>query len=170
MHIRLATTAYAPALAALAARLFYQAYRGSHETADLDAYVAEHFPVARVELDLAKPTSAWFVVEDGTDLIGYAELRNREAPPEALGRTALELGRFYVDAAWHGRGVAATLLQEVAAEARHRGAELLWLVVWSDNERAKSFYRKQGFEKVGTTPYRIGAKVYDDDLMIRTIA
>lgn len=169
MHIRLATPAHAPALAQLASRLFYQAYSDTHEPADLDAYVAEHFPLARVELDLAKPTSAWFVVEDGSELIGYAELRNRAAPPGVGDQPSLELGRFYVDAAWHGRGIAATLMQAVAAEARHRGAEQIWLVVWADNERAKAFYIKHGFTKVGTAPYQIGGRIYDDDLMRRAL-
>lgn len=169
MLIRLATPADAPAVAALAARLFFQAYGDSHNPDDLDSYIAEHFPLPRIEGELTKRTSAWFLVEESGEFIAYAELRNREPPPETRGAAALELGRFYVDAGWHGRGVAQALLDAVATEARYRGAALLWLVVWADNERAKAFYQKHGFRRVGTTPYRIGGKVYDDDLMVREV-
>ncbi len=170
MEIRLATPADAAAVAALAARLFYQSYSDSHQINDLDQYVSEHFPELQVQAELAKPTSAWFVVHDAMELVGYAELRSRETPPETGDRPALELGRFYLDARWHGQGLARQLLDAVIDQAGHRGAEVLWLVVWAQNERAKAFYRKHGFRKVGTAPYKIGGKIYDDDLMLLTLA
>jgi GNAT superfamily N-acetyltransferase len=60
-----------------------------------------------------------------------------------IGVPALELKTLYVDAAWHGRGVAAALTSRVI------GAAPAHLWVFEANARARAFYRKQGFQPDG---------------------
>ena len=52
---------------------------------------------------------------------------------------------FYVDRAWHGRGVAALLMD---AEPLQGGRENPWLGV-ERNDRARAFYVKCGFVDAG---------------------
>ena len=56
------------------------------------------------------------------------------------------------------------------AEARSRGAEALWLLVYQANARAIAFYEKSGFQKAGTAQFRLGKRVDDDWLMVRALA
>jgi ribosomal protein S18 acetylase RimI-like enzyme len=81
----------------------------------------------------------------------------------------VELVRFYVVRDWHGRGVAQRLMDACVAEARRRGGRTLWLAVWQENPRAIAFYRKAGFRLAGTTTFRLGSQVQDDDVMAMTI-
>ncbi len=73
-------------------------------------------------------------------VIGFSspgESRDEDAP------TPLELYAIYVRADWHGSGLGARLM-DVAI-----GKEPATLWVFEANERAKAFYRKQGFVEDG---------------------
>ncbi len=72
-----------------------------------------------------------------------------------IGSRPIEILRFYVDQAWHGSGLAAALmtccedLRRDVAEATSCGCRL-----GRKQGRALAFYRKAGFEVVGTTQFR----------------
>lgn len=162
----------APAIAALGARLFIQAYGATHPEPDLSPYVARTFAADALRSALADPTQCVFVVTDpGGRAIGYAYVRPTAGPrPVGVpGRRPFELRRFYVDAAYHGRGVAAALLSACEAEAVASGADALWLDVWQEAARPIGFYRRAGFAVVGTTTFAWGERHDADFIMARTL-
>ena len=55
------------------------------------------------------------------------------------------------------------------AETRSRGADALWLLVYQDNARAIAFYEKSGFRRAGTAQFRLGRRVDDDWVMVRSV-
>jgi GNAT superfamily N-acetyltransferase len=64
-----------------------------------------------------------------------------------------------------GGGVARALMDWVLAEARGRGAEELYLSVFTENHRAKSFYARYGFEAIGPYVFMVGNQADEDVLM-----
>jgi ribosomal protein S18 acetylase RimI-like enzyme len=54
----------------------------------------------------------------------------------------------------------------VLEEARRRGAEQLFLSVFTDNHRARRFYARYGFEPVGTYAFMVGTHA-DEDIIMR---
>ena len=62
--------------------------------------------------------------------MAFAQLRRGDTPTCVTGPAPIELQRFYVAHAWHGRGVAQALMQDVLSAARAVGAATLWLGVW----------------------------------------
>jgi tRNA (guanine37-N1)-methyltransferase len=162
----------APALAALGARLFVQAYGSTHPEPALGPYLARSFDAGALREALARPAVRVLVAEDARGApIGYAQMREaRDDVPAAVGAThAMEIERFYVEEGWHGRGVARSLMDACVEEARRRGAEALWLQVWREAPRPQAFYRKSGFEVVGDATFRFGDRVDDDWLMARRL-
>jgi ribosomal protein S18 acetylase RimI-like enzyme len=81
----------------------------------------------------------------------------------------MEVVRFYVDRPWHGRGVAHQLMAAAADAAQAAGARTLWLGVWERNPRAIAFYRKCGFEDVGTQIFVLGADHQQDLVLARSL-
>jgi GNAT superfamily N-acetyltransferase len=79
-------------------------------------------------------------------------------------RDAVELVRFYVDQAWHGQGIAHTLMQKVRDEAA-RMKKTMWLGVWERNLRAIRFYAKAGFVDVGSHMFQLGRDRQTDRIM-----
>jgi ribosomal protein S18 acetylase RimI-like enzyme len=96
-------------------------------------------------------------------LVAYAQLHMTPGVPHG----DVELARFYVDQAHHGRGIAQALMTAVYANARALGGTRLWLGVWERNFRAIAFYRKCGFEKCGEHPFVLGTDLQTDWDMAR---
>src|SRR5690606_6916474 len=104
-----------------------------------------------------------------SDLIGYAHLVSGNAPDAVTGPAPIELKRLYVARAWHGRGVAQTLMDAIMDAARCQGAKTLWLGVWKRNARACAFYEKYGFARVGAHEFVLGADVQTDWVLSRSL-
>jgi predicted N-acetyltransferase YhbS len=109
------------------------------------------------------------LADSGQELVGYAQLRRSEPPP-CVGRDeSVEIYRFYVDASAHGSGVAQGLMAEALAAARDLGGRRVWLGVWERNERARAFYKKGGFQDVGTQIFQLGTDHQTDRVLVREI-
>jgi ribosomal protein S18 acetylase RimI-like enzyme len=65
--------------------------------------------------------------------------------------------------------VAHALMTAALAAAVERGAETIWLGVWERNPRAIAFYRKWGFEDVGSHDFLLGNDRQIDRLMVRAV-
>src|SRR5436305_271799 len=85
-------------------------------------------------------------------------------PAKAL-PAPVELARFYVAHAWHGRGIAQALMDAVKNAAEVLGGKTLWLGVWERNARAIAFYEKCGFRTVGSHPFLVGSDLQTDLVM-----
>lgn len=162
-----------PALAALAARLFLDTYGTSHPEPQLSRYVTRELSAERVTAELSAGVAAvWWALADGGEPVGYVWVQDM-APPIALpasARRPLRLRRIFVDPAWHGRGVAAALVETAAAGARQRGADALWLAVWQRAARPVAFYRKAGFVVAGTATFDMEGHLDEDFVMLRALA
>ena len=169
MHVRRATTADVPALSAFGRRVFGETFGPENNPDDLRAYLDSAYTEARQTDELRDPRIDTLLVEEGDALLAFAQLREGVAPSGLMGEPAIELWRFYVDFAWHGRGVAQALMGEVEAAARSRGASNLWLGVWERNVRAQAFYRKQGFTVVGSQIFVLGSDAQRDLIMAKPL-
>lgn len=164
-------------LAAFAAALFRQAYEPTHPEPTLSAYLANAFAESRVAQSVADRASTTLLAEaaDGSWL-GYAALREGGPGEDATtldaplsGEAPLEIMRFYVDAAWQGRGVAQALMNACDEEARARGCDVLWLQAWQQAPQALRFYAKSGFVVHGSTTFRFGERADADFILARPV-
>src|SRR5262249_15075595 len=135
-------------LAALAGRLFREAFAAENTPEDMRAYLAEHFTETVLRSLLLDPACSVLVLEDGATPVGWALLiSGRMALPGASPSpgAGVEIRRFYVDARLQGGDAAPALLVSALARAGELGADAVWLAVWEHNDRAQVFYRKHGF-------------------------
>ena len=159
--IRRAIPDDAARLADLAARTFHDTFAAHNRPEDMEAYMSTAYG-AEVQLgELTDPARITLVVEEGEALIAYAQLR--------VDIPQIEIGRFYVDNAWHGRGIAQSLMSVVLELARDLGATRLWLGVWERNTRAIAFYQKCGFVDCGSQPFLLGSDLQTDRVMERPV-
>ncbi|MCE2902589.1 MAG: GNAT family N-acetyltransferase [Gemmatimonas sp.] len=166
---RYATAADARALADLAARTFQDTFAADNDPAEMARHLASAYGEDQQGREIADATITTLLVDADGALAGYAQLR-RGPPPAGVPREApVELWRFYVDRAWHGRGVAQVLMQQVIEVARAAGAGTLWLGVWERNPRAQAFYRKSGFTDVGAHVFMLGTEAQTDRLFARPL-
>lgn len=105
------------------------------------------------------------VIEENNALVGYAKVGPPTLPFEPRG-SPIELRQFYILKPWHGAGLAPQLMDWVLGEARARGADELYLSVFTDNHRARRFYARYGFTEVGPYTFMVGDHA-DEDIVMR---
>jgi ribosomal protein S18 acetylase RimI-like enzyme len=162
IEYRTPTEADAPIIADLFERSFVETFGPLYRPEDLAAFLGQ-FSLDAWRAELADPALAFrLALADGTPA-GFAKLGPLALPVEPDGPAA-ELRQLYLPAAFHGLGIARTLMDWVLAEARARGAETLYLSVWSGNARAKAFYRRYGFAFVKPYAFMVGEQADEDEI------
>jgi diamine N-acetyltransferase len=163
MNLRPAAVADAPAITDLYTRAFTATFGHLYSAEDLTAFLAGK-TVALFAAELADPAFAAVVAENGPRLLGFLKL----GPPTLPGDTppdSIELHQLYVDEAAKGEGVGPALYDWGIAEARRRGARHMQLSVYVDNARARGFYERRGFAKVGDYHFMVGNHADHDEVM-----
>jgi diamine N-acetyltransferase len=154
-------------LARIGAATFYEAFAADNSPENMAAYLASAFSPDIQAAELQSPDTVFLIASSGGEPAGYAKLQMSDAPGYVGGERPIELARFYVEAAWHGRGVSHALMRETIERALGDGHDVLWLGVWDRNGRAVAFYRKWGFEVVGSKPFLLGSDLQTDYVMKR---
>ena len=154
----------AAALATLGADSFRHTFGHLYAPADLALFLANHTPAAWAE-ELNDPAFAVRIAEVDGAMIGYAKLGPAHLPftPDT---GAVELRQLYVLGPWQGAKVGAALIAWVIAAARSRGANALFLSVFTDNHGAQRFYTRYGFEPLGGYKFMVGTHA-DEDIVMR---
>jgi tRNA (guanine37-N1)-methyltransferase len=172
--VRAAAAQDVRALAELAALTFPLACPPGSTEQDQQAFVAAHLSAERFAQYLADPAREVLVATDGAQLLGYTMTVAGE-PADADVRAALrlrptiELSKCYVHPDQHGRGVAGALMAAVLERGAATDAAGMWLGVNQLNARAQAFYRRSGFEVVGTKHFQVGGRLEDDFVLERAL-
>jgi len=169
--IRQCTVDDATTLSTLSARLFTETYGPTHPEPELSRYLARSFAVKGLRAAIADDGVAMFIAETSEgQAIAYAYIRASPDPPDGVsGDRVFEIVRFYVDGAFHGRGVGKALMQESLNETKRRGADIVWLQVWKEAPWAVGFYERMGFTVVGSAKFYFGVQIGDDHVMAKSV-
>lgn len=157
-------------LAELGAETFRDAFGPQNTAQDMAIYLAKSFSPEIQANELADPGTVFLIAEVGGEPVGYVRLREGAPATEVDSSRPVEIVRFYARNDWIGKGVGSALMQASLLEARTLGHDLVWLDVWEENERAIGFYRKWGFEEIGSQPFLLGNDLQKDLLMARAVA
>ena len=153
----------APELAALMRRCFTETFGHLYRPQDLAAFLRTQ-SAANWRRQLDDPAISVRAVSADAALVGFAKIGPIQLPVAPAG-PAMELRQLYVLHAHQGTGLGQRLMAWVIDEARRRGARELFLSVFVENARARRFYQRFGFERVGTYAFMVGDHADQDDLM-----
>lgn len=163
--LRRATTSDLVPFAEFSRRTFVATYGPFQAPERMARHVAERLSDRRLAEELADPARTVLALVCGDEWAACAMLRRDQSPQAVVAARPVEIERFYVDHAWHGRGLAARLMAATLAAARQDDHDVAWLAVWEQNLRAVRFYEKQGFRAVGRHVYLFDGTPEDDHLM-----
>jgi diamine N-acetyltransferase len=156
---RLATVDDVASYARTAERFFRATYgHDPHHAAIMHAHCAETYDIRVIDAQLRDPLVQVLLAEASGVIVGFAHLHQ-------VSDARMELLRFYLDVDWHGRGLAARLMDEARRISRAGGARTMFLGVWTENIRAIAFYTRQGFVATGQVPFLLSGEAQSDLLM-----
>lgn len=153
-------------LAVVGSATFLETFAGLLEGDAIIEHCRSEHSEERYQRYLEGGADAWLAELDlGAAPVGFALLAQPHLPDARDDGSDLELKRIYILSRFHGTGIGTALMQHSVASARERGACRLVLRVYSGNERALTFYRKQGFVPVATRQFAVGSQSYHDIVM-----
>jgi len=166
MQFRPARPDDAVEIATFMTRNFLATYGHSSSPENIRQAVHDYYGVDAQHADLAneKIVNCLCIVEN--KIAGLAQVK---PPKPGADQHHFELSRFYVDAIYHGKGIAPVLMQHTLDTIRERSARSLWLSVWQEAQQAIRFYQKNGFAISGDTIFMIGDEPMKDYLMTRNL-
>lgn len=167
--IRRATHDDLPSLVRVARQSFFDAYSVIDDPEDVRVYAERHFTVDAFAAAVDDGSSLVALLFDAEGLAGYALLVRSRPPVCVPGASAVELSRLYLLADRIHRGHGAALMKHALKWAADEGFATMWLGVYDRNERAMAFYRRFGFEVVGTRPFDWHGATYHDPVMARAV-
>ena len=143
---------------------FCETFAHLYAQEDLDAFLAKFTQEAWTG-ELTDERYAFLIAEADGEPVGYVKVGPPELPVTPSG-VPLELRQLYILKPWHGSGIAQHLMRWALDTARDRGAEELYLTVYTDNSRARRFYERYGFEYIGPYAFMVGDHP-DEDIIMR---
>ena len=169
-RIRHATSQDAETLSQIGAATFLETYTEIIDGPDMVAHCTRQHSIAVYGKYLTDPAcSVWLAEYAATGApVGYAV----NCPPDlpvSIQPGDVELKRIYVFSRFHGARIGPSLMEAALEDARARGAPRLLLGTYQDNHRAVAFYKRHGFELIGTRQFQVGTKLFDDIVMGRVL-
>ncbi len=163
--IRRARPEDAKRLAVLATQVFVHTYATDGISQVISEHILNEITPAAYEALLTDTAVFTSVAEQGDNLLGFAVVHMESVCPDMSDAT-VELQTLYVQAHFAGKGIGRSLLTKVQ-ELAHLGANSrIWLTVNAKNAGAIAFYRRQGYEKIGTTEFVLGGIGYENHVML----
>ncbi len=156
----------APKLDRIFVTSFCDTFAHLYRPEDLDSFLSR-FGITEWEAQLGDPECAFRVAEVDSVPVGYVKIGPQKLPVES-DRAALLLDQLYILKEHHGAGIAHALMDWALAEAKNRGAEAIYLTVFTENHRARRFYDRYGFEAVGRYDFMVGSHA-DEDVIMRKL-
>jgi ribosomal protein S18 acetylase RimI-like enzyme len=168
--VRPARANEAAELSAMMRRTFVAANGHCSTPENVAAFLDTVYTPERQAQEIRDPDTLTLIVEHDGVWAGFAQLRWGTVPPaEVVLRPTVELGRIYLDEAFHGQGIAAVLVSHLLAAAQLRKSRSVWLNVWQESAQAIRFYRKHGFQIVGRSIFYVGDDPKEDWVMTQTL-
>jgi len=165
IRIRAAAVQDAAVVAGIGASSFRDAYAPHSEPPDLESHVRDFFTPEAVRACIERDASRYLLATVDGEPGGIAKYRAAACPVPGGAMDALELQQLYVLARMQRHGIGRRLLHavfEIAGRERLKG---VWLSCWEDADWALKFYEKNGFMRVGSADFAVGATNYRDFLL-----
>jgi ribosomal protein S18 acetylase RimI-like enzyme len=152
-------------LCALSASTFYEAFSDQNSEEDMAAYLKTAYHPEKMRLELASPDSYFYFAYVDKALAGYLKLNIGSAQTEFQDEDGLEIERIYLRSSHQNLGIGQAFIQFAESEALRLNKQYLWLGVWEKNLAAQRFYKRNGFEPIGTHTFTIGSDVQTDFIL-----
>lgn len=156
-------------LSALAVQTYTAAFGHSMSAADLATHLETHLSPERMSEMLCE--DVFLLARVAGETVGFVQFGDVYRGRDGYRSFGVQPGdkevrRLYILAAFQNRGVGSSLMD--AALGDHAG-KAAFLDVWEDNEGARRFYERYGFQRVGERAFRTasGEVTGVDSVMVR---
>jgi diamine N-acetyltransferase len=142
-------------LANLGRQTFIESHGNCAEKSDVDSYVIEKYSYNVFEKELADPNNIYHLVYYKGQPAGYSKIILNNSHPDIRQPNVTKLERLYLLKDFYKLKLGFGLFNFNVELSKNNNQAGIWLFVWKENERAVNFYRKTGFEIIGSYDFKI---------------
>jgi ribosomal protein S18 acetylase RimI-like enzyme len=135
----------------LAKEIYIPHYPYLWEDGGVEWYIHEYaYSVEKIEAELNDPNNLHYIAYLNNEPVGYIKLNMNAKTAGYSGEHTMELERIYIYQEGVQKGIGTQLMQFVIALAKEKQKKELVLKAMDSATQALRFYKKLGFEQVGT--------------------
>ncbi|WP_106915671.1 GNAT family N-acetyltransferase [Chryseobacterium aurantiacum] len=153
----------------LGIQTFSETFSENNSEEAMKKYLEKSFNTEKVKAELSNPDSLFYIAWEEDNPVGYLKVNTGKAQTELQDETSLEIERIYVKKSHHGKKVGQLLYNQALETAKNLHKVYLWLGVWEKNEKALSFYTKNGFVEFDKHTFVLGDDKQTDLMMKKMI-
>lgn len=148
-------------------KTFAETFASTNSKDDMDKYLSENLSAAKLMAELNEQDTEFYFATSKNRVVGYLKVNYGQSQSELQTDNSLEVERIYVLKEYHGAKVGQQLLEKALSIARQKSVNYIWLGVWENNQRAISFYKKNGFVEFDKHIFMLGTDEQTDIMMKR---
>jgi ribosomal protein S18 acetylase RimI-like enzyme len=136
---------------------FWESHGKSAPAEDIEAYVSKQYDAGQVLGELTDQENIFHIVYYKGRAAGLSKMIFNQPHPLVTPPAVTKLERLYLVKEFYGLKLGQALFDFIKSLSEKEGQAGMWLFTWVENLRAVSFYKKNGFEIVGSAGFRISA-------------
>ncbi len=144
---------------------FLETFAWCNTQKDMAEYLSQAYNEEKLLRELADTAVSFFLIYVEGRAAGYIKVNETPSQTDIQDSKSLEIERLYVLGEFQGMGLGKRLMVHALDFAVARGKQYVWLGVWEHNEKAKRFYKKTGFYKIGAHNFILGSDIQTDEIM-----
>jgi ribosomal protein S18 acetylase RimI-like enzyme len=149
--------------AGIASQSFIESHGRSAAPEDINKYVLENYNWDVCKAELADAKNNYHFIYHDNILAGFSKIVFNVPHPNIAAVNVTKLERFYLLKEFYGMRIGDELFNYniELSKANHQSG--MWLYVWKENLRAIRFYKKKGFEMIGSHEFKLTEKHCNQD-------
>jgi diamine N-acetyltransferase len=158
--VRKARASDAEIIALLGRLTFRETFGGlfDQRKGELLAYLYHTFSVRKIASSMAKSQNQYWLASINDLPVGYAKQKYPSANPLIDDPTPVQLQKIYILSEFIAHQIGRALMAAAMHAAAAAKVKTAWLTVLDTNDRAISFYKRQGWTRAGEASFAIGTQ------------
>ena len=134
-------------------RSFIESHGHSAAREDIDKYVGETYSETALLKELTDLKNIYYIIFYEQKPAGYSKIIFNSPHKEVAKQNVTKLERLYLLKEFYGADLGTELLNFNIKLSKNNDQTGMWLYTWKENERAITFYRKFGFQIIGSADF-----------------
>lgn len=122
---------------------------------DIQFYVTSNMSEEAYYEELIQPENIYHIIYSDGHPAGYSKIVFNVPHPNVQDPHITKLARIYILKEFYGHQIGKTLFNFITELSKNNHQTGMWLNVWTENHRAIAFYKKQGFEIIGSHNFEV---------------
>ncbi|AUC77604.1 GNAT family N-acetyltransferase [Olleya sp. Bg11-27] len=142
-------------IAKLAQRTFSESHGHSASKEDINNFILRTYNTEVIRKEFENKQVDYHLIYFNKTIAGFSKIELQCPNINISEKNITKLDRIYLLEAFQGKQLGVKLLDFNIALSKKQHQNGIWLVVWTENQKAINFYSKMGFEIAGAYDFKI---------------